>query len=411
MNIGQVYIVDGKAVMPISVPDLEGYFLQIEIPLDKSSMGQYPNHPIFEGAASFMGGKTLNARRANEYMEITNNGIKNLSAVIANTKNKKTYVSTYVPISTTPLSIGDDFVELANNTAYTVFGYFPKEVAVGAKIGNQNTIKLYPYGINVQPMMEYIDSVTRGKLGLSEICKDKDTKKGLADTSKKSLEDLAIQNSRLPFAAANYQKPNSLLYVKQDRPAKVVQPIKMVQKKAKGQKLLTTQSVTNTLSNFTKAFEGFETTTNLLGYTFDDSQKVERFKQWQENNFIAPQPPAFSLTGNKLLDDFTFVTVEYMPEQDNLFGVLISPYGLMPKNQPNVKKYNLDKIGNHSAYIDTSGSSGQYESVWRYVISGYELLDECVKTEDYSRYVKVSNFGKDFNSLKYLTGVKNQYNN
>jgi hypothetical protein len=411
MNIGQVYIVDGKAVMPISVPDLEGYFLQIEIPLDKSTMGQYPNHPIFEGAASFLGGKTLNVRRANEYMERTNNGIKNLSAVIANTKNNKTYVSTYVPISTTPLSIGDDFVEIANNTAYTVFGYFPKEVAVGAGIGNQKTIKLYPYGINVQPMMEYIDSVTSSKLGLSEICKDKDTKKGLADTSKKSIEDLAVQNSRLPFAAANYQKPNNLLYVKQDRPAKVVQPIRVMQKKAKGQKLVTTQSVGNTLSDMLKVFDEFDSTKNRLGYTFDDSQKVERFKQWQENNFISPQPPAFSLTGNKLLDDFTFVTVASMPEQDNLFGVLISPYFLMPKNQPNVKKYSLDKIGNHNAYIDTSGSQVHYNGVWKYTISGIELLDECVKTEDYSRYVKVNNFGKDFLSFKNLSGDKAMYRN
>ena len=139
MNIGQVYIVDGKAVMPLSPPDLEGYFLQIEIPLDKSTMG---NHPTFEGAASFMGGKTLNVRRANEFMERVNNNVNNLSVTIANTKDKKTYVSTYVPISTTPLSIGDDFVEIANNTAYTVFGFFSKEVAMGAGISGKTVTKL-----------------------------------------------------------------------------------------------------------------------------------------------------------------------------------------------------------------------------------------------------------------------------
>jgi hypothetical protein len=96
MNIGQVYIVDGKAVMPLSPPDLDGYFLQIEIPLDNSTMG---NYPTFEGAASFMGGKTLNVRRANEFMERVNNNVNNLSVTIANTKDNKTYVSTYVPIS------------------------------------------------------------------------------------------------------------------------------------------------------------------------------------------------------------------------------------------------------------------------------------------------------------------------
>jgi len=402
MNIGQVYIVVGKAVMPITVPDLEGYFIQIEIPLDESSIVTDYNHPLFKGAVSFIGGKTLNVRRANEYMERTNNGIKNLSAVIANTKDKKTYVSTYVPISTTPLSIGDDFVEIANNTAYTVFGYFPKEVASKTAVGSQKTImKLYPYGINIQPMMQFVDSVTSGKLGLSEICKDKDVKKGLADASKKSIEDLAIQNSRLPFAAANYQKPTNLLYVKQDRPPKVVQPIKMVQKKAKGKKLVNVQSVANTLTGYKNSYEGFDNTTNRLQYDFYDDQKLERFKQWQENNFISPQLPALPTTGNKLLDDFTFVTVESMAENDNLFAT-DNEIQFMPKNQEEVKKYNIDVIGNHNAYIDTAGNIGNFNNIL-YYRSYNNLLSECVKTEDYSRYAKVANFGQNYQSRAELS--------
>lgn len=399
MNIGQVYIVDGKAVMPLSPPDLDGYFLQIEIPLDNSTMG---NNPTFEGAASFMGGKTLNVRRANEFMERVNNNVNNLSVTIANTKDNKTYVSTYVPISTTPLSIGDDFVEIANNTAYTVFGFFSKEVAVGAGISGKTVTKLYPYGINVQPVMEYIDMVSNKKFGLSELCKDNDISKGLTDTAKKTIQDMAIQNSRLPFAAVGFPKPNNLLYVKQDKPQIVAAPIQIKKYQAAGNKFVTNQPVDNAIRGWDDIDAAFDAMSNRLSITFTKEEKRDKYVDWQMQNFIAPQFPALPVTGNLLFDEFAIIQISSLTQNDNYLGIYDNDYALMPKKQPNALKYNLGEVGYHSSTIDVSYDKS-FEPIDYYRMTPKRFLNECVKMEDYAHYSEVIKFGTTYQTNKSLT--------
>lgn len=398
MNIGQVYIVDGKAVMPLSPPDLDGYFLQIEIPLDKSTMG---SHPTFEGGASFMGGKTLNVRRANEFMQMVNNNVNNLSVKIANTKEKKTYVSTYVPISTTPLSIGDDFVEIANNTAYTVFGFFSKEVAVGAGISGKTVTKLYPYGINVQPVMEYVDMVGNRKYGLSELCKDNDISKGLTDTAKKTIQDMAIQNSRLPFAAVGTPKPNNLLYVKQDKPQIVAAPIQIKKYQAAGKKLVTNQPVDNAINGWDEIDSAFDEMSNRLSITFTKEERRDKYVDWQSQNFIAPQFPALPVTGNLLFDEFAIIQIGGLSKNDNYLGIYNNNFALMPKKQPNALKYNLGEVGYHNSTVDVSYDES-YDQIDYYRMSINLFLSECVIIEDFAHYSEVIKFGTTYQTNKSL---------
>ena len=175
--------------------------------------------------------------------------------------------------------------------------------------------------------MEYVDMVSNRKFGLSELCKDNDMGKGLTDTAKKTIQDMAIQNSRLPFAAVGFPKPNNLLYVKQEKPPIVAAPIQIKKYQAAGKKFVTNQPVDNAINGWDEIDSAFDEMSNKLSITFTKEERRDKYVDWQMQNFIAPQFPALPVTGNLLFDEFAIIQIGGLTNNDNYLGVYNNNFG------------------------------------------------------------------------------------
>lgn len=377
MEIGKVYKSGNFLKIPLSLPDIDSNFVVLEVDT------QY-----FASASADI--KTT--EKANAYLE-SKVAFYPFYTTTAK-ENTDKYVSTYVPKSQEALSLGDSFIEAKGKVQYEVVGFFEREVATDPIKANAPKVKRrYPFGLNLKPLIEYLERFQNSKAGLSGLFESNGTVKG---SEIAIIMALIYKNTKLPYWSVDVQKPTNVAYIKQPKPKEKLPELKIKQPVVAGDR----QTTAFPINGFTAGSSPWNDNSFKLGHQLSEDETIELIKNIQELNYVSPQIPQMPKTGSIFLDEFYFgyVTVNQKNYENIIFGgfaLEADEFYIFNKNKNNPILH--ENYGFHQDYVNN------------FKIYNHKIFLGDVYTEyDYERIFKIND---NFNGVDKFTSLTSHYQN
>lgn len=297
MEIGKAYISGSNLNIPLTLPDMDGNYLVLEI-----------DNQYFRNAPTDI--RTTD--KANAYLESK----VALYPAYRNTKTNKSvidkYISPYSPKSVVALGEGDTFVEAKGKVQYQVIGFFQREVATDPIKANAPKVKRrYPFGINLKPLMQYIERVQESKEGLAGLFQSGNVWKG---SEIATVMGLIYKNTKLTYWSIDAPKPTDVAFIKQAKPKEKLPELKIQQPVAVGDR----QTTAFPLFAFGDRDSAYQSREFQMGHGLTKEAVQELALDIQNLNYVSPQVPKTPKTGNIFLDEFYFALVDYKPMSKNI---------------------------------------------------------------------------------------------
>lgn len=297
MEIGKVYINGTYLNIPLTLPDIDGNYMVLEV--DTQYFYNAPSDIRTTDKANAYLESKVALFPAYRYTNTTQSVIDK-------------YISTYVPKSVAALGEGDTFLEAKGKIQYQVIGFFQREVATDPIKANAPKVKRrYPFGINLKPLMQYIERVQESKEGLAGLFENGNVWKGSELTT---VLALIYKNTKLTYWSVDAPKPSDVAFIKQEKPKEKLPELKIQQPMAVGDR----QTTALPLFAFGDRDNAYQSSEFQMGHGLTKEAVQELTLEIQNLNYVSPQVPKMPKTGNIFLDEFYFAFVDYKAMSKNI---------------------------------------------------------------------------------------------
>jgi hypothetical protein len=370
MKIGSAYRRDNSLFIPLSGKTIDNVVLLLRLDFDPKAWAEKPYEPVINATTyNAPNQPSITTKTVNQ--EITNK-IDFIARQIDQSEQSK-YTPLYQPRSVVVLGAGDKWIDNKRGklNEYTVLGFMAKEVSTDPiKANSPKEKRLYPYGIDLKPILDYVELAENSKNGLIGLFKNGNFKDGLEDTVYNALTSMWESNSQLTFWSSSMPRPASVVYLKQEKPELTIKPLVFKEPTVMGDKqssLLPTEYFDRDGINYTYLKD-------------NDIVKPDAREIFGLNNFVNYQYPNFPKTGNIFFDDFYFMEItENSDNSTNTPFTGSKSVWLVSKNQNKIRVGYDIELGMCGYYLTGSVSRVSLNLDWLFQVTNYASNELTLK--------------------------------